>query len=66
MPTYEVTVSRTEMIAFQITAESPLDAENRCLSDGKETGSKTTDCSVVSVVGIDDAPPRAAPGPSTA
>lgn len=62
MPTYEVTVSRTERITFQLTAASPQDAEDRYLSDGEETASKTSDLSVLSVlsvISVDDVAPHA-------
>ncbi|WP_159027614.1 MULTISPECIES: hypothetical protein [unclassified Streptomyces] len=46
MDVYEVTVLRTEMISYTLRATSAQDAENRYLTDGEETGSKTVDLSV--------------------
>ncbi|MFJ9580645.1 hypothetical protein ACIRQF_30180 [Streptomyces sp. NPDC101191] len=46
---YEVTVFRTEMITYALTAVSAQDAEERYLLDGEETGSKTVELRVDSV-----------------
>lgn len=46
---YTVTTSRTELITYEILADSPQDAEERYLTDGEETGSKTTALEVDSV-----------------
>ncbi|GAA2720522.1 MULTISPECIES: hypothetical protein [Streptomyces] len=43
---YEVTVFRTEMITFTLTAVSAQDAEERYLLDGDETGSDTVELRV--------------------
>ncbi|MGA4800533.1 hypothetical protein [Streptomyces lavendulocolor] len=43
---YEVTVFRTEMITFTLTAVSAQDAEERYLLDGEETGSDTVELRV--------------------
>jgi hypothetical protein len=49
MPTYEVTVARTELIAFEVDAPDADQAEDRYLMDGEETGSKTGSTVVESV-----------------
>jgi hypothetical protein len=49
MDSYEVTVSRTEVISFTLPATSASDAEERYLTDGEETGSKTAELRVESV-----------------
>ncbi|MYX26824.1 hypothetical protein GTY75_09105 [Streptomyces sp. SID8381] len=46
---YTVTVSRSELITFEVLADSPEDAEARYLPDGEETGSKTLGLEVLSV-----------------
>ncbi|MEU6290203.1 hypothetical protein [Streptomyces sp. NPDC046988] len=46
---YEVTVFRTEMITFTLTAVSAQDAEERYLLDGEETGSDTVKLRVDSI-----------------
>ncbi|WP_435060370.1 hypothetical protein [Streptomyces sp. bgisy060] len=43
---YEVTVFRTEVITFTLTAVSAQDAEERYLLDGEETGSDTVELRV--------------------
>ncbi|MEW2260769.1 hypothetical protein [Streptomyces sp. NPDC047869] len=54
---YEVTVLRTEMIAFRLLAASAQDAEERYLMDGEETGSETVSQRVDSTTRLDpDAP----------
>lgn len=47
--TYEVTVFRAEVITFRLPAVSALDAEERYLRDGEETGSETVELRVDSV-----------------
>ncbi|MER5372560.1 hypothetical protein [Streptomyces sp. NPDC002553] len=46
MDAYEVTVLRTEMITFTLTAVSAQDAKERYLLDGEETCSKTVELRV--------------------
>ena len=46
---YEVTVTRTETITFELDAESADDAWQRYLLDGEETGSRTVSLDVESV-----------------
>lgn len=48
---YEVTVLRSERIAYRLDARDPEDAKARYLSEGDEVGSKTIGLSVLSVEG---------------
>jgi hypothetical protein len=49
MPQYEVTFSRTELIAFVIEAQSPQEAEDGYLAGGDEVASQTTNITIVAV-----------------
>lgn len=46
---YAVTIERTEHITFQLEADNREDAIERCLSDGDEVMSRTTNFEVVDV-----------------
>ncbi|MFJ5820035.1 hypothetical protein ACIQGT_40050 [Streptomyces sp. NPDC093108] len=52
MHSFEVTVTRTEMITFRLPAVSALDAEERYLTDGEETNSKTVGLCVESALRV--------------
>ncbi|WP_331763486.1 hypothetical protein [Streptomyces anthocyanicus] len=57
MPKYEVLFTRTGRISVEVDAVSAQDAEERYLSDGDKTGSKTICTEVESVTRVDtDAP----------
>ncbi|MFE9252828.1 hypothetical protein [Streptomyces sp. NPDC007088] len=53
MHSFEVTVTRTEMITFRLPALSALDAEERYLTDGEEINSKTVGLCVESTLQVD-------------
>ena len=47
---YLVTITRTEIITYQVEATGRPDAERRYLTEGEEVSAKTTDNRVESVV----------------
>lgn len=53
MSKWRVTVTRTEMIEFELRAVDHLDAEARFLQDGNEVGSKTVNIAVVNTEKVD-------------
>ena len=48
---FEVTITRTERITFEIDAENDEDAEARYLTDGDEVWSRTLDLKVLEIEG---------------